>query len=171
MPQHRIGKVLPPPQQRPAPRRQLMKAERLQQTIIRAQVQALAPAPQPRCAPSAPAPLSRRTRPRISASTSVPSFFGRLRSSTIRSGRCSRACSSAARHPPPNPPHALPASNPSAGTPQRSIIFHNQNSHQAPSFIARNVQAKSRWTLRRRCSAITLVHQSIRTQGKSCKSW
>src|SRR6185437_4240815 len=43
MPQHRIGKLFPPSQQRSTSSCQLMKAERLQQAIIRAKVQTLHP--------------------------------------------------------------------------------------------------------------------------------
>jgi hypothetical protein len=39
MPQHRIRKLIPPPQQSPAARSQLMETERLQQTIICPQIQ------------------------------------------------------------------------------------------------------------------------------------
>jgi hypothetical protein len=43
VPQHRIGKLIPPPQQRTAACRQFMKAEGLQQAVVRPKVQTLHP--------------------------------------------------------------------------------------------------------------------------------
>ncbi len=144
MPQHRIGEVLAPSQQRPAPRRQLVEAERLQQAIIRAVVQAFAPAPQHYLSP-------------VSTSTAVPSELPAhlsqhlspvlLRKTKVQHNQVwpvlSAHVSAPVRHPPPNPLHALPASTLFAGTESKCrIVFHNQNSHQVPSFIARNAQPK-----------------------------
>ncbi len=97
-------------------------------------------------------------RPRSSARTSVPSFRGRLRSSTIRSGRFAAVCSSAAS---PSPTHATswPSSfkpfcrnSPSAAS---SSTIKTRIHYPQIKFIAAFNQG-SRY--RSRCDVITLVH-------------
>src|ERR1700677_2304645 len=129
MSQHRIGKLLPPPQQRPATRRQFMKAERLQQTIIRSQIQTLhsflhlAPSSQHqhRSLVEPPVQFRQHLRPVLPRQAQIE--HDQIRTMLFRILQRRLAIS--------YPSHimALKLQSLLKKQPQRRIIFHNKNSH------------------------------------------
>jgi hypothetical protein len=129
MPQHRIGKSLPPSQQSPAPSRQLMKTERLQQAIIRAQIQAPHPflhhAParqhQHSCVVILPAHLFEHLSPILARQAQIQNHQVRLkRLNLLQRG-----------NPIPHPSNLMPFQLQALlqKQPQSRIVFNNQNPH------------------------------------------
>src|SRR5271170_1545477 len=156
MSQHRIRKLLPPPQQRSATRRQFMKTERLQQTIVRPQVQALysllnlAPArqhqhrsliePAPQLRQHLGAILPRKTQVKH---YQIRPLFGSLNQRRLSI---------------PHPGNLMPLYLQSLlqKKPKRHIVFNNQHSH--PVTLQGRKSISTAATLPIPLCVITLVH-------------